>query len=80
MRATAFLIALVFAAPCWSQAGKPGAKPAAPKPAAAEKPAAEKAVSEKPMKKASSKRQEDARHCLEQSSNTAIIKCAEAYL
>jgi hypothetical protein len=27
-----------------------------------------------------SKRQEDARHCLDKGSNTEIIKCAEAYL
>ena len=79
MRATAFLIALVFAVPCWSQADKPAAKPVAAKPAA-EKAAEKAAAPEKPMKKASSKRQEDARHCLEQTSNTAIIKCAEAYL
>jgi hypothetical protein len=31
-------------------------------------------------KKPSPKRLEDARHCLEQPSSTAIIKCAEEYL
>lgn len=31
-------------------------------------------------RKPSPKRLEDARHCLEQPSNTAIIKCAEEYL
>ena len=80
MRATAFLIAFAFVVPCWSQGAKPAAeKPAAAKPMA-EKAAPEKAAAEKPMRKASSKRQEDARHCLDQASNTAIIKCAEAYL
>jgi len=31
-------------------------------------------------KKPSPKRFEDARHCLEQPDNNAIIKCAEAFL
>lgn len=31
-------------------------------------------------KERKSRRQQDARHCLEQPTNTAIIKCAEAYL
>jgi len=48
---------------------------AKPKPATEAKPAAEKMASAK-----RSKRNEDARHCLEKSSNTEIIKCAEAYL
>ncbi|HYG55876.1 MAG TPA: hypothetical protein VD965_11330 [Burkholderiales bacterium] len=38
------------------------------------------AVKEPAKKAASSKRQQDARHCLEKGSNTEIIKCAEAYL
>jgi hypothetical protein len=79
MRTAALLVALMFTSPAWSQADKPAAKPVAAKPAA-DKPVADKGAPEKPMRKASSKRQEDARHCLEQSSNTAIIKCAEAYL
>jgi hypothetical protein len=52
---------------------KEAAKPVAPKPEA-KQPA--KAMSKERL----SRRQQDARHCLEQPSNTAIIKCAEAYL
>jgi hypothetical protein len=42
---------------------------------------AEKPMPAKPAtKKFSPKRFEDARHCLEQPNNTAIIKCAEEFL
>ncbi|HEY6820492.1 MAG TPA: signal peptidase [Burkholderiales bacterium] len=66
-----------------SSAGAQPAKPAAPKPAPeAQKPATEV---QKPGKKPAaaahkSRRNEDARACLERASNTEIIKCAEAYL
>ena len=50
------------------------AKPEAAKPEAA-KPEAPKVA-----KKPNPRRQQDARHCLEKSTNTEIIKCAEAYL
>ena len=41
-----------------------------------------KAAASKPAvaRKASPKRQEDARHCLDRPTNTEIIKCAEEYL
>jgi len=41
-----------------------------------------KAAASKPavVRKASPKRQEDARHCLDRPTNTEIIKCAEEYL
>ena len=69
----------------------PAAKPApvASKPAPAPAPApatqatvsVKPAVPPKPMSAArKAKREEDARHCLEKTSNTEIIKCAEAYL
>ena len=59
-----------------------------PKPEAAKEPAKEaaKPAAEEPRKQASAsgKKQrrwnEDARHCLERSTTTEIIKCAEEYL
>ena len=73
MKNIALLAALVFAASGWAQ---PAKEPAAKEPA---KPAAQEAP--KPVaKKVNPRRQEDARHCLEKSTNTEIIKCAEAYL
>src|SRR3954452_16030326 len=58
-------------------AAKPAPAPAAPAAAAsAAKPSAPKPMSA--SRKA--RREEDARHCLEKSNNTEIIKCAEAYL
>jgi hypothetical protein len=68
-------LVMVFSSPVWAQAAKPAAKEA-PKEAAA------KATEAKPAAVAArkSRRNEDARHCLEQPTNTAIIKCAEAYL
>jgi hypothetical protein len=82
----ALIAVLALAAPAWSQDAKPPAEPAKP---AAEAPKAEAptAQAEAAKPKAArkipvhpSKRQEDARHCLEKGSNTEIIKCAEAYL
>jgi len=64
-----FAIALT---PAWSQDAKPAPKAAASKPAAAKDakaPAAHK-----------SRRHEDARACLERTSDAEVIKCAEAYL
>ena len=65
-----------------------GKEPEAPKPETAKsesKPEAKAAESKAPAKpavarKASSKRLEDARQCLERSTNMEIIKCAEEYL
>lgn len=50
------------------------------KPAAAPKPVAKPEASKPMARKHGPKRGEDARHCLELSSNTEIIKCAEEYL
>ena len=73
MKIIALLAALTLAASAWAQPAKEPAKPAAQE--------APKAEAPKPVaKKANPRRQEDARHCLEKSSNTEIIKCAEAYL
>jgi hypothetical protein len=77
MRTTIFIAAFVLAFPAWGQAKKPAAPEKAAKAEKTEK--TEKA--EKSAKKASpAKRQQDARHCLNEPSNTAVIKCAEAYL
>jgi len=69
-------LALIVAAPmAFAQApAKEAAKPEPMKDAP--KPAAVKAAAKKP----NPKRLEDARHCLEQPNNTAIIKCSEEYL
>lgn len=72
MKRTALLAVLaLLASPAWSQAKAPADKPQAAREA---KPAVASAEGRK------SRRNEDARHCLEKSSNTEIIKCAEAYL
>ena len=77
MKIIALLAALALAAPVWAQPAKEPAKPAAQEAPKAEAPKPES----KPMaRKINPRRQEDARHCLEKSTNTEIIKCAEAYL
>jgi len=61
------------AAAAWAEDAKPAPKPAAANPAAMKDanalPAAHK-----------SRRREDARACLERTSDAEVIKCAEAYL
>lgn len=70
----AVLAALSLALPAYAQDAKPAPKPDA-KAAAEAKPKPERAqVARK------GRRDGDARHCLGEPSNTAIIKCAEAYL
>ncbi len=84
MKRIVLMIALAMASCAWAQAQKPApeaAKPAAPE---AAKPPAQEAAKE-PAKRAAraakkSRRQEDARRCLDEPSNGAIIKCAEEYL
>jgi hypothetical protein len=81
MKNFALIAALALAVPAWAQQAAPPAEPAKPaaeepaKTAEAQKPKAARKIPVHP-----SKRQEDARHCLEKGSNTEIIKCAEAYL
>ena len=70
MKTMILAAALVLASPAWSQGE--AAKSAE---AAKSKPKAAKMV-----KKASSKRHQDARHCLQRGDNNAIIKCAEEFL
>ena len=79
MKSIVFLAVLAFASAAWAQAEKAPAKAAAKPAAAAEaKPVAAAAKPAAQAKK--SRRNEDARHCLEQPDNNAIIKCAEAFL
>jgi hypothetical protein len=84
------LIAALAAMPAWAQdkpaaaapaaAPAPAATPAPAAPATSAAPAAEKAQHAKSAHKPNPKRSEDARHCLDEKSNTEIIKCSEAYL
>jgi hypothetical protein len=80
-RAIAITAFLSIALPGMTQAQAQGQaqKAAAPAKTAAKpaQPAAAQMAEAKPARKS---RRGDARHCLEQPSNTAIIKCAEAYL
>ena len=69
---------LAVAFPAFGQA-----KPEAPKPeakAAAASPETKAAAKPAVARKASPKRLEDARQCLERPTNNEIIKCAEEYL
>ena len=61
-------------------AAKPAAAQETAKPEAAKPEAAKPEPQKRVAKKANPRRQEDARHCLEKSTNTEVIKCAEAYL
>ena len=76
MKRIALMLALAVASAAWGQAQKPAAPEAAKPPAqeAAKEPAKPAPVARK------SRRSEDARHCLDQPTNTAVIKCAEEYL
>jgi hypothetical protein len=85
MRAIALFAAAAFAAGALAQQPAKPAAQEAPKAAVATKaepPKAEAVAKSEPRKprKINPRRQEDARHCLEKSTNTEIIKCAEAYL
>ena len=74
MRKTALIAALALASQLgWAQ-DKPA--PEAPKPA----PEAKAPAKAPTARKHTTKRNEDARRCLELEGNTAIIKCAEEFL
>ena len=77
MKQNVFLAFTMAASLVFAQAPAPGKEAAKPEPVKGP----EKAMPVKQAaKKPSAKRFEDARHCLEQPDNNAIIKCAEAYL
>jgi hypothetical protein len=89
MKHIVFFVTLSMAGVAWGQAQKPAAPVETAKPAPeAAKPVAEAAKpaapAAKPAPKAAgvknSRRQQDARHCLERSTNNEVIKCAEGYL
>jgi hypothetical protein len=73
MKRIAWIAAVLMASTSfvWAQAAKPPAKEAPKEAAAQAKPAAAARKS---------RSNEDARHCLAEPTNTAIIKCAEQYL
>jgi hypothetical protein len=78
MKIIVLLAAAAVAWPVWAQAPVE-----AQKQADAEKPAmtpAKSAKAPKAQKASAAKRQQDARHCLQEPNNDAIIRCAEAYL
>jgi hypothetical protein len=76
--AVAGLLTLV-SSPASSQAQKPGAAQPAPAPAMKAQPKAAAPAAEM-MTARRSRAGEDARECLQLSTNTEIIKCAEKYL
>jgi len=84
MKHNVLLAVVLFAGGALAQTPAPKPAAEAPKPAtAAPAPAATPAPTPvadapKPMRK--SRRNEDARKCLDEPNNNAIIKCAEAYL
>jgi hypothetical protein len=80
MKRIVLVICLALAGQAWAQAPKPAAPAAEPaKPAAQEAAKPPVHAAAKP-RKPNPKRSEDARHCLEKTSNTEIIKCSEEYL
>lgn len=81
MKRTILLAALAMATAAWGQATAPAKEPAKePAKAAAKEPAKAETQKRATVAKRTSRRQEDARHCLERGSNIEIIKCAEEYL
>jgi hypothetical protein len=80
MRTIVALLAAALATGAFAQDAKPAAEAAKPA-AEAAKPAPQPTKPAKPTaRKATSRRFQDARHCLDKPTNTEIIKCAEAYL
>jgi len=75
MRSSLIVLLFLACSAAFAQAPKTAKPEAAVKPEAAAKPAPEKVAGAK-----HSRRKEDARRCLDEPSNSAIIKCAEAYL
>ena len=75
--AAALAAALPLMQPALAQA--PEQKAVAAQPAEPAK-SAPKAKLAKATRKATAKRHQDARHCLERANNDAIIRCAEEYL
>lgn len=78
MKHLAFSMVALFAATALAQEKPAPAPEAAKEPArAAAKPAPSRSAA---APKKGTRRTEDARHCLDKTSNTEVIKCAEEYL
>ena len=73
MKHMVFLAIALFAGAAWAQAPKEPAKEAA-------KPEAMKEAAKAKKPQQPRRWNEDARHCLERTSNTEVIKCAEEFL
>jgi hypothetical protein len=86
MKHLTFLVIALFAATAFAQAPakpepmKEAAKPEAAKAEPVKEAAAAPAASKSAAPKKPRRWNEDARHCLDQGSNTDIIKCAEEFL
>jgi hypothetical protein len=78
MKQIVFLMIAMFAASVFAQE-KPPAKEEATK-SEPMKEAAKPAPTKSAAKKGQRRWNEDARHCLERTSNTEVIKCAEEFL
>ena len=78
MKKTILAAAFALAASAWAQA--PEQKAVAATPTEAAKPAPKAKAAKPTMRKATAKRHQDARHCLDRPDNEAIIRCAEEYL
>lgn len=77
MKIIVLLAAAAMAWPVWAQAPE---KTDAEKPAATPAKSAKAPKAQKVHKASVAKRQQDARHCLQEPNNDAIIRCAEEYL
>jgi hypothetical protein len=78
---TGLVTAAAVAWPAWAQVPVEAQKQAeAEKPAATPAKSAKAPTAQKVHKASVAKRQQDARHCLQQPNNDAIIRCAEEYL
>ena len=83
MKKITFVLALAVATAAWGQqkeAAKAEAAKVEPPKVEAPKVEAPKVQKKKAAVANKTKRQQDARHCLQRGDNTAIIKCAEEYL
>jgi uncharacterized membrane protein len=81
MKIIVLLAAAAVAWPVWAQAPVEAQKQAdAEKPAMTPAKSAKAPTAHKVHKATAAKRQQDARHCLQQPNNDAIIRCAEEYL
>ena len=79
MKPLAFLVITLFAVTAVAQ-DKPAPAPKEEAKAETAKPAPSKSAAAAPKKTHPRRWNEDARHCLEKSTNTEVIKCAEEYL